>query len=58
MKSREIRLASRPGGIPTLDNFIKVIHRETVVKGIDKAVGAFIGLFDGHNIGKMVVELT
>jgi NADPH-dependent curcumin reductase CurA len=22
-----------------------------------KAVGAFIGLFEGHNVGKMVVEL-
>jgi hypothetical protein len=35
----------------------KVKHKETVVKGIDQAVGAFIGLFQGHNIGKMVVEL-
>ncbi len=32
--------------------------RETVVKGIDKAVDAFVGLFDGQNIGKMVVQLT
>ena len=29
----------------------------TVVKGIDKAVEAFIGLFEGKNIGKMVVQL-
>jgi NADPH-dependent curcumin reductase CurA len=35
----------------------KLINRETVVKGIDQAVGAFIGLFEGKNIGKMVVEL-
>jgi NADPH-dependent curcumin reductase CurA len=34
----------------------KLKHKETVVKGIDQAVGAFIGLFQGHNIGKMVVE--
>jgi NADPH-dependent curcumin reductase CurA len=34
-----------------------VKHKETVVKGIDKAVGAFIGLFQGQNVGKMVVEL-
>jgi NADPH-dependent curcumin reductase CurA len=34
-----------------------VKHRETVVKGIDKAVGAFLGLFQGENVGKMVVEL-
>ena len=36
----------------------KVKHKETVVKGIDKAVGAFIGLFQGQNVGKMVVELA
>jgi NADPH-dependent curcumin reductase CurA len=28
-----------------------------VVKGIDKAVDAFIGLFHGQNTGKMVVQL-
>jgi NADPH-dependent curcumin reductase CurA len=32
-------------------------HRETVVQGIDQAVAAFIGLFEGDNIGKMVVAL-
>jgi len=36
----------------------KVKHKETVVKGIDKAVGAFLGLFRGQNVGKMVVELA
>ena len=36
----------------------KVKNRETVAKGIDQAVAAFIGLFDGQNIGKMVVELA
>jgi hypothetical protein len=36
----------------------KVKHEETVVKGIDKAVGAFIGLFQGQNVGKMLVELA
>jgi hypothetical protein len=36
----------------------KVKHKETVVHGIDNAVGAFIGLFQGQNVGKMVVELT
>jgi NADPH-dependent curcumin reductase CurA len=35
----------------------KLKHRETVVEGIDKAVDAFIGLFDGENVGKMVVKL-
>jgi NADPH-dependent curcumin reductase CurA len=35
-----------------------VKHKETVVKGIDQAVGAFLGLFRGQNVGKMVVELA
>lgn len=33
-------------------------HEETVVTDIDQAVGAFIGLFAGQNIGKMVVKLA
>jgi hypothetical protein len=36
----------------------KLKNRETVENGIDRAVGAFIGLFQGRNIGKMVVELA
>jgi NADPH-dependent curcumin reductase CurA len=36
----------------------KIKHKETVVEGIDSAVGAFIGLFHGRNVGKMVVKLT
>lgn len=36
----------------------KVINKETVVDGIDQAVGAFLGLFTGNNVGKMVVKLT
>jgi hypothetical protein len=36
----------------------KVKNKETVVKGIDQAVAAFIGLFHGQNVGKMVVELA
>ncbi len=36
----------------------KLKHKETVVKGIAQAVGAFIGLFQGQNIGKMVVDLS
>jgi NADPH-dependent curcumin reductase CurA len=33
-------------------------NRETVAQGIENAVGAFIGLFHGQNIGKMVVNLV
>lgn len=36
----------------------KIKNLETVVDGIDQAVGAFIGLFHGQNIGKMVVKLS
>mgnify|MGYP001769992763 CR=1 FL=1 len=35
----------------------KLKHKETVVEGIDQAVDAFIGLFSGTNVGKMVVKL-
>ena len=36
----------------------KVKNKETVVVGIDQAVGAFLGLFQGQNVGKMVVKLA
>jgi NADPH-dependent curcumin reductase CurA len=36
----------------------KLKHKETVVGGIDKAAEAFIGLFQGRNMGKMVVKLA
>jgi len=35
----------------------KLKNKETVVIGIEQAVNAFIGLFEGRNIGKMVVQL-
>lgn len=35
----------------------KLKNKETVVVGIDNAVSAFLGLFTGENIGKMVVKL-
>ena len=35
----------------------KLKNKETVVAGIERAVGAFIGLFEGENVGKMVVKL-
>jgi len=36
----------------------KLKSKETVEKGLDRAVGAFIGLFEGRNVGKMIVELA
>jgi NADPH-dependent curcumin reductase CurA len=36
----------------------KLKNKETVVVGLDQAEEAFIGLFTGNNIGKMVVKLT
>jgi len=33
-------------------------NKETVVNGIDHAVEAFVGLFEGKNVGKMVVKLA
>jgi hypothetical protein len=36
----------------------KLKNRETVVKGINQAVGAFMGLFKGNNMGKMIVKLA
>jgi NADPH-dependent curcumin reductase CurA len=36
----------------------KLKNKAAVVKGIDKTVAVFIGLFQGQNAGKMVVELT
>ncbi len=33
-------------------------NKETVVEGLDQAEGAFIGLFEGKNFGKMVVKLS
>jgi NADPH-dependent curcumin reductase CurA len=32
-------------------------YRETVIEGIDNAAGAFLGLFRGENIGKMLVKV-
>jgi hypothetical protein len=33
-------------------------HKETLADGIDHAVTAFMGLFDGTNVGKMIVRLA
>ena len=31
--------------------------KETIVSGIENAPGAFIGLFNGENFGKMIVKV-
>jgi NADPH-dependent curcumin reductase CurA len=36
----------------------KLTNKETIIVGIDQAVNAFIGLFEGENIGKMIVKLV
>lgn len=36
----------------------RVHYRETIVDGIENAAGALIGLLNGQNIGKMLVNLT
>lgn len=36
----------------------KIKNKETVVHGIESAADAFIGLFHGQNVGKMVVKLA
>lgn len=35
----------------------KVEARETVVEGLDQMASAFIGLFSGQNVGKMLIKL-
>ncbi|SEQ53483.1 hypothetical protein SAMN03080615_01887 [Amphritea atlantica] len=36
----------------------KISWKETVFEGIEQTPEAFIGLFNGHNLGKMLVKLT
>ena len=34
-----------------------IVHRETIVDGIERAPGAFIGMLGGANVGKMLVRV-
>ena len=36
----------------------EVRSRQTIVEGLERAPEAFLGLFDGSNIGKMVVRIA
>jgi NADPH-dependent curcumin reductase CurA len=36
----------------------KFKHHETVKEGIENAPAAFLGLFKGENLGKMLVKLS
>ena len=48
-----------PEGIQQLTTWVKekkLTFKETIVHGFDQLPAAFIGLFDGENIGKMIVE--
>lgn len=53
--------ASRfPEGVKQLSQWLdegKLTYQETIVKGFDKLPEAFIGLFEGRNTGKMLVEI-
>jgi NADPH-dependent curcumin reductase CurA len=35
----------------------KITYKETIVKGFDKLPAALLGLFEGDNIGKMIVKI-
>jgi NADPH-dependent curcumin reductase CurA len=36
----------------------KIAWKETIVKGLENAPKAFIGLFKGENFGKMLIKIT
>jgi len=52
--------ARYPEAIAQLTEWVeqgKLQHRLTIKNGIESIVDAFLGLFDGSNIGKMLVKL-
>jgi len=49
-----------PEGVLQLTQWLdesKLTYKETIIKGFDKLPEAFIGLFEGRNTGKMLVEI-
>ena len=49
-----------PEGVMQLTQWLnegKLTYQETIIKGFDKLPEAFIGLFEGRNTGKMLVEI-
>jgi NADPH-dependent curcumin reductase CurA len=36
----------------------RLAHRETVTEGLENAPAAFLGLFDGENVGKQLVKVS
>ena len=35
----------------------QIKQKETIIEGIENSIDAFLGLFSGENIGKMIVKL-
>ena len=65
MISREIRLASRPNGIPTAANFAlaqtepgPLQDQQVLVRNLFMSVDPYMRGRKGKNVGKMVVKLT
>jgi NADPH-dependent curcumin reductase CurA len=68
--AREVRLASCASGWPTSQTFevavrepgegqvlVRNWYQETILDGIEHMPDAFLGLFRGDNIGKMIIRL-
>ena len=36
----------------------RIRYREDIVDGLESAPGAFIGMLEGHNFGKLIVEVA
>jgi NADPH-dependent curcumin reductase CurA len=49
-----------PEGVLQLSEWLragKLNYRETIIKGFERLPNAFLGLFEGGNTGKMLVEI-